>query len=128
MAKTVLVIDDEPDITTYYQTLLSDNGWEVMVANSGNDGLALAEEHVPDIIILDVMMPDRGGLSTLVAFRKNDKTAKVPVILATGIQETLNRDFETYLDRFKHYNPDAYIEKPIDPDGLLAKLEELTSV
>jgi DNA-binding response OmpR family regulator len=126
MAKRVLVIDDEPDITTYYETLLTDNGWDVAVANSGDDGLALAEENVPDVIVLDVMMPDRGGLSTLVAFRKNEKTAKVPIILATGIQDTLNRDFESYLERFKHYNPDAYLEKPIEPEALLAKLDELT--
>ena len=126
MAKRVLVIDDEPDITTYYGTLLKDNGWEVAIANSGDDGLALAAENVPDVIMLDVMMPDRGGLSTLVALRKGEATAKVPVVLVTGIQETLNRDFESYLERFKHYNPDAYIEKPIDPESLLAKLNELT--
>lgn len=126
MAKRVLVIDDEPDITTYYETLLSDNGWDVAVANSGDDGLDLAEKQAPDIIVLDVMMPDRGGLSTLVAFRKNEDTAKIPIVLATGIQESLNQDFETYLERFKHYNPDAYIEKPIDPAVLLAKLDELT--
>jgi twitching motility two-component system response regulator PilH len=126
MEKMVLVIDDEPDITTYYSTLLGDNGWQVGVANSGDDGLAMAEQQVPDIIVLDVMMPDRGGLSTLIAFRKNQKTAKVPVILVTGIQETLTRDFGAYLKRFKHYHPDAYIEKPIDPELLLAKLDELT--
>jgi twitching motility two-component system response regulator PilH len=126
MAKRVLVIDDEPDITTYYETLLKDNGWEVDVANSGDDGIALAAKQVPDVIVLDVMMPDRGGLSTLVAFRKSEATAKIPIVLATGIQEALNRDFETYLERFKHYNPDGYLEKPIDPKVLLAKLEELT--
>jgi len=126
MAKLVLVIDDEPDITTYYSTLLGDSGWQVAVANSGDDGLVLAEQQIPDIIVLDVMMPDRGGLSTLVAFRKNEKTAKVPVVLVTGIQESLTHDFGDYLKRFHHYNPDAYIEKPIDPEILLAKLDELT--
>ncbi|MBW2713313.1 MAG: response regulator [Deltaproteobacteria bacterium] len=126
MAKLVLVIDDEPDITTYYSTLLGDSGWQVAVANSGDDGLVLAEQQVPDIIVLDVMMPDRGGLSTLVALRKNEKTAKVPVVLVTGIQESLTHDFGDYLKRFHHYHPDAYIEKPIDPEILLAKLDELT--
>ena len=127
MTKRVLAIDDEQDITTYYNTLLSDNGWEVRIANSGDDGIALAEEQAPDIVILDVMMPDRGGLSTLVALRKSPGTNDVPVVLVTGIQETVTQDFRSYLDRFKHYPPNAYLEKPIDADQLLKTLDELTS-
>ena len=66
----VLVIDDEPDQTTYLSTLLQDKGWETRTANSADEGLALAQEEVPDVILLDVMMPERGGLSTLIALRK----------------------------------------------------------
>ncbi len=85
--KIALIIDDEPDITTYHGTLLSDNGWEVRTANSGNDGLALAKTETPDIVLLDVMMPERGGLSTLIGFRKDPTLKSVPVVLVTGIQE-----------------------------------------
>ena len=127
MTKRVLAIDDEPDITEYYSTMLTDHGWSVRIANSGDDGIALAAEQAPDIVILDVMMPDRGGLSTLVALRKNPGTKDVPVVLVTGIQESLTQDFKSYLDRFKHYPPNAYLEKPIDADALLAKLDELTT-
>ncbi len=126
-AKIALVIDDEPDVTTYHATLLADNGWEVLTANSGDDGLALAKQERPDVVLLDVMMPDRGGLSTLVGFRKDPRLKNVPVVLVTGVQATLTADFEKFLDRFKHYNPDGYVEKPIDPDRLLAMLEELTA-
>jgi CheY-like chemotaxis protein len=124
--KNALVIDDEPDITTYLSALLSDNGWQVRTANSADDGLALAKESAPDIVLLDVMMPEKGGLSTLVALRKDEKLKAVPVVLVTGIQETLTQDFEAYLGRFKVYHPDAYIEKPIEPEKLLATLDELT--
>jgi CheY-like chemotaxis protein len=127
MTKTVLAIDDEPDITTYYSTFLADNGWDVRIANSGDDGIALAKEQAPDIVILDVMMPDRGGLSTLVALRKNPGTKDVPVVLVTGIQDSLTQDFKSYLDRFKHYPPNAYHQKPIDADLLLKTLDELTA-
>jgi twitching motility two-component system response regulator PilH len=127
MTKRVLAIDDEPDITTYYSTLLGDHGWEVATANSGDEGIALASQDAPDVVILDVMMPDRGGLSTLVALRKNPATKAVPVVLVTGIQESLTQDFEAYLDRFKHYPPNAYLAKPIDEAKLLATLDELTS-
>ena len=50
----------------------------------------------------------------------------MPVVLVTGIQETLKQDFGAFLDRFKNYNPDGYVEKPIDPDKLLALLDDIT--
>ena len=126
--KFALIIDDEPDITTYHEALLSDHGWQVQTANSGDDGLALARQRKPDVILLDVMMPERGGLSTLIGFRKDPELKAVPVVLFTGIQETLKQDFGAFLDRFKNYNPDGYVEKPIDPDKLLALLDEITGV
>lgn len=124
--KIALVIDDEPDVTAYHGTLLSDHGWEVQTANSGDEGLNLAKKQKPDVVLLDVMMPERGGLSTLIGFRKDPDLQSVPVVLVTGIQETLTADFENFLDRFKHYNPDGYVEKPIDPDHLLKLLDEVT--
>jgi len=125
--KTALIIDDEPDITTYHATLLTDNGWKVQTANSGDDGLELARQNKPAVIMLDVMMPERGGLSTLIGFRKDPELKEVPVVLVTGIQESLTQDFEKFLDRFKNYNPDGYVEKPIDPEKLLALLDELVA-
>lgn len=124
--KRAVIIDDEPDITTYVGTLLSDNGWGVKSANNPNDGIALAQEEPPDVILLDVMMPERGGLSTLIALRKDERTAKVPVVLVTGIQETLKSDFGDFLERFKNYHPDAYLQKPIDEAELLKTLDQLT--
>ena len=126
-AKIALIIDDEPDITEYHGALLTDNGWQVQTANSGDDGLELAKTQKPDVILLDVMMPERGGLSTLIGFRKDPDLATVPVVLVTGIQESLTHDFGAFLDRFKKYNPDGYVEKPIEPDKLLALLDELTA-
>jgi CheY-like chemotaxis protein len=121
----VLVIDDEPDQTTYLSTLLQDQGWEARTANSADEGLALAQEEVPDVILLDVMMPERGGLSTLIALRKNEKTKSVPVVLVTGIQAEITHDFSAFLDRFRKHHPDAYLEKPVDPEKLLKTLDEV---
>jgi CheY-like chemotaxis protein len=89
--KTAVIIDDEPDVTTYFETFLTDNGWSVRSANDPNEGIAMAQEDPPAVVLLDVMMPERGGLSTLIALRKDERTAKVPVVLVTGIQETLLR-------------------------------------
>lgn len=125
--KTALLIDDEPDITTYFGTLLSDNGWNVRTSNDPNEGIAMAQEAPPDIVLLDVMMPERGGLSTLIALRKDERTAKVPVVLITGIQESLKSDFGDFLERFKKYHPDAYLQKPVDEAELLQTLAEIVS-
>jgi CheY-like chemotaxis protein len=125
-AKTAVIIDDEPDITTYLETFLTDHGWSVRTANDPNRGIALAQEQPPAVVLLDVMMPERGGLSTLIALRKDERTARVPVVLVTGIQDTLKSDFGDFLDRFKSYHPDAYLQKPIDEAKLLATLAELS--
>ena len=125
-ARSALIIDDEPDVTTYHGAVLRDNGWNVHTANTGIDGIAIAREKSPDVILLDVMMPEKGGLSTLIALRKDDRTKSIPVVLVTGIQEALTADFEAFLDRFKTYNPDGYMEKPIKVDKLLAVLDDLT--
>ncbi len=78
-----------------------------------------------DVVLLDVMMPEKGGLSTLVALRKDPTLKTVPVVLVTGIQDTLNQDFHAYLGRIRNYHPDAYMEKPIDPEKLLEVIDGL---
>lgn len=124
--KTAVIIDDEPDITTYFETLLTDHGWTVRTANDPNQGIAIAQEDPPSVVLLDVMMPERGGLSTLIALRKDERTAAVPVVLVTGIQDSLKADFGDFLDRFKKYHPDAYVQKPIDESKLLNTLTQVT--
>lgn len=124
--RSAVIIDDEPDITAYLSTLLSDHGWEVRAANSVEDGLGLLKERRPDMVLLDLMMPDRGGLNALVAIRKDATLEGLPVLIVSGIQEKLTSDYHTYLERFKHYRPDGFIDKPVDADELFRKLEELT--
>jgi CheY-like chemotaxis protein len=125
--RTALVIDDEPDITSYLETLLSDNGWNVIAANSADEGLALFQKNRPDVVILDIMMPDRGGLSTLVAIRKDPELSATPVIFLTGIQEHVPSDFELFLNKVKQHRADAFLEKPIDAQRLLGTMDELTT-
>jgi CheY-like chemotaxis protein len=125
-SRSALIIDDEPDTATYLATLLSDNGWTARTANSVDDGLALAREQVPDVVLLDLMMPERGGLSALIELRKTPKLSSVPIVIVSGIQETLTADFRAFLKRFKYRKPDAFLDKPVVPDELLQKLDQLT--
>jgi len=127
MSRKALIIDDEPDTATYLGTLLSDNGWDVRTANDVNTGLALAREDTPDVVLLDLMMPDRGGLSCLVEFRKDPELGPVPIVIVSGIEEELNVDFRNFLARFKHRKADAFLGKPVVPEELLKKVDELTS-
>lgn len=120
-----VIIDDEPDTTTYLSALLADHGWRVRTANRADEGLALLADERPDVLLLDLMMPNRGGLSVLVAVRKDPALAALPIVIVSGIQRTLTADYHAFLGRFKHYHPEAYLDKPIDPAHLLSTLETL---
>jgi CheY-like chemotaxis protein len=124
-ARSAVIIDDEPDITSYLSTLLSDNGWEARAANSVNEGLTLVRAVKPGVVLLDLMMPEKGGLNVLVAIRKDPALRDTPVVIVSGIQEKLNADYHAYLDRFKHYRANAFVDKPVDAPALLKTLDEL---
>jgi two-component system alkaline phosphatase synthesis response regulator PhoP len=123
--RNALIIDDEPDMTTYLGAILTDNGWKVRTANSADEGLSLAREQRPDAVLLDMMMPERGGLSVIVELRKDPELEAVPIIVVSGIQETLTEDFRNFLSRFRHRQPDAFLDKPVDPEELMKTLESL---
>jgi len=131
--RNVLVIDDDADVTRYLGTLLSDRGWSVSTANSAEEGLAIARENPPDVVLLDLMMPERGGLSTLVELRKNSQLQSTRIVIVTGIEQEVHNiygkgeHFDAYLRRLKRYRADAYLEKPIDPEVLLSTLDEVTA-
>ncbi len=131
--RKALIIDDERDVATYLGTILTDNGWEVRMAKNGNQGIDLAREDPPELILLDLMMPERGGLSTLVALRKEEPLQNTAVIIVTAIDQEVHgiygkeKDYESYLARFKNYRADAFLEKPIKPERLLEVVQEVTA-
>jgi CheY-like chemotaxis protein len=125
--RRAVVIDDEPDTTTYLSALLSDHGWRVRSANRADEGLALLADERPDVLLLDLVMPDRGGLSVLVAARKDPKLVDLPIVVVSGVQQSLTADYHAFLGRFKHFHPDAYLDKPIDPKQLLETIETVTA-
>ena len=81
---TVLVIDDEDDIRLIAELALKASGLTVVSAESGASGVALARQHAPDLIVLDVMMPGMDGYATLDALRSEPGTAHIPVVMLTG--------------------------------------------
>ncbi|MEM6614784.1 MAG: response regulator [Cyanobacteria bacterium P01_C01_bin.72] len=85
MSKSILIIDDEEDVKDIAQMGLEMAAdWQVMTASSGKEGLTLAESNQPEVILLDLMMPEWDGKETLKQLKANLNTTKIPVILMTA--------------------------------------------
>ncbi len=111
--KRILVIDDEDDIREVAQLSLEMvGGWEVVVARSGQDGLALALKEQPDAILLDVMMPDMDGPATFSHLKANPDTQKIPVILLTA------KVLSAEQNQLSDLGVTGIIAKPFDPMSL----------
>jgi CheY-like chemotaxis protein len=108
--RKILIIDDEADIRAVAQLSLQINqGWEVLTAESGRTGIAIAQESLPDAILLDVMMPDLDGPSTLKQLQVHPQTQKIPVIFLTAkVQATEQR-------YYAELGVKAVLTKPFDP-------------
>lgn len=111
----VLVVDDENDILLIVRTSLKDD-YEVETASSGPDALAHIEENSPDLIILDMMMPEMDGIEVLEKIRANPGTAAIPVIFLTGVSE--RSKIREALDKGTQY----YIVKPFKQQDLMNKV------
>jgi CheY-like chemotaxis protein len=110
MPHRILIIDDEDDIREVAaMSLETIAGWEVMVANSGAQGLTRAATYKPDAILLDVMMPGMDGPTTFRELRKNPATAKIPVLFLTAKVQATDRR------RFADLGIHAVLVKPFDP-------------
>lgn len=116
-AKRILVIDDEDDILRLIQTCLElMGGWQVITARSGFEGFSLAQSKQPDAILLDVMMPDEDGLTTLKKLQSNTLTNNIPVILTTA----KGRFFK---DSFNKLGVKGVLNKPFNPLKLAEQVE-----
>jgi len=110
LSRRILIIDDEDDIRQVAALSLETvAGWDVIVANSGAQGLLRAAEHQPDAILLDVMMPGMDGPTTFRELRKNPATAKIPVLLLTAKVHGVDQR------RFAGLGVAAVLFKPFDP-------------
>ena len=120
MSRRILIIDDEDDIRQVAALSLETvAGWDVIVASSGAQGLQRAAEHLPDAILLDVMMPGMDGPTTFRELRKNPLTAKIPVLLLTAKVQGADQR------RFADLGVEAVLLKPFDPLTLSSQMEKI---
>lgn len=128
MPKKILIIDDEPDVITFIGTLLRKNGYVVCEACDGVEGMKKVLEENPDLVCLDLLMPEKTGLKMYREMRKDSRLQSVPVIMVTGIEAVDPWDFKGF-KQFIHERsipaPQGYIEKPIDKDQFLKAVKEV---
>ena len=113
----VLIVDDEPDVRELVRTVLASDGYEVVEAASGAEGLRLAEERVPDLVVLDWQMPGLTGLEVLTELGR--KYPELPVILLTAALDPRYGGLAGILGAAE------FIQKPFRPDVLLATARRL---
>lgn len=124
MSKKILIIDDEPTMITYLETLLQDNGYETNSSLSAEDGYNKALGESPDLITLDLLMPDKTGIRLYRDLKKDHQLRGIPVIMVTGFTAEQHRmiDFKKFIYERSIPGPDGFIEKPVDPDTLLSAI------
>lgn len=103
--KKILVVDDEDSVREIYRHEFLNNGYTVVVAQDGEEGLLKAGEERPDIMLLDIMLPKMSGIEVLRALKENELTKKIPVLLLTNLGE------ETIIKEGFELGADGYLLK-----------------
>jgi DNA-binding response OmpR family regulator len=118
--KRVLLVDDDNEIVESMRTVLESRGYEILVARDGNQGLLMAEQESPDLVVLDMMMPKRSGFLVLEKLRRSHPVP-VKVIMITANEGSRHKAYAEML------GVDDYIRKPFAMDRLLGSIDRLLS-
>ena len=118
--KTVLVVDDEEDIRRLLKRVLTDRGYKVLEADRGSTALRLVKEQVPDLIILDAMLPELHGFEICRRIKGSQKYGQIPIIMVSAVY----RGWRYAEDLRTNYGVDAYIEKPFRITEVMKAVEQ----
>ncbi len=124
----ILIIDDEPDILLYLTMVLEDSGYRVCTVNETENARKAVEEQAPDLIVLDIMMPIRSGLSIYTELKTSERFRNIPIILISGFsneKEFLAHDFQMLVNDATLPPPDGFIEKPLQVKKLIRLAQKL---
>jgi CheY-like chemotaxis protein len=127
---TVLIVDDEVDITNYLGTVLTDAGMNVLIAHDGDEALGVLKSQVPDLISLDLVMPGKSGIRVMMELRKNRAWSRIPVIIVTAHARDpkVQRDLRESLSESTMVGPSLYLEKPVTPQSYLKSICDIVGV
>jgi CheY-like chemotaxis protein len=117
--RTVLVIEDDPWTRTITTALLAGEGFAVVEAKNGEEGLRQADLHTPDVVLLDLALPTKSGLEVLRELKANPRTADVPVIVCSA--------YGTLMSEHDAQQAAGVIQKPFDYDDLVSQVERASA-
>ena len=120
MAKSALIIEDDPQQRKLFDRMLTALGWRITTAPDGEAGLAAARSHLPDIIVLDVMMPRLNGYQVCRQLKADDATRAIPIVIVTSKDQPADEFWA------REVGANAFVSKPVDVLELAALLERLT--
>ncbi len=119
MSKKVLIADDEPNIVTSLEYLMTKSGYEVEVARNGDEALALVESFMPDLVLLDVMMPRRSGYAVCQKMRERPEWRHIKIVMLSA------KGREAEVSKGLSLGADAYVTKPFSNRELIARIGAL---
>ncbi len=125
MRKKVLVVDDEPEQIDFAFTVLEENGYTPIGATNGVEGMKKVKEERPDLVLLDILMPEKGGVGMYQEIKKDEATRNIPVVIVTGVARGGDFDEHMVTQGEDLPAPDGYIEKPMNPDTLSKIIKDL---
>ncbi len=145
--KDVLIVDDSEECVIYLTEILEDLGYPYRVARNGKEGMQAVREKKPDLVLLDLMMPQKGGIAVYQEMKRDPELEKVPIFIVTGASEATGVDMisgeplptDDYADDFtrrfgdrihgqlQSIAPDVFIEKPIDHEDVARRIKEVLS-
>ncbi len=126
--KKILILDDEQDIVTYLETLLQDHGYETVTAMDGKSGMEAMKSQKPDLVTLDISMPEKSGVRFYRDAKEDPQLADVPIVIVTGVTGygADPDSFQRFISSRTQVPPPAgFVAKPIDQDQLLGTIKEL---
>lgn len=120
----ILLIDDDPDFVDATRLVLEEAGYEVRTALHGQEGLDLARQKTPDLIILDIIMPEQDGFMVCEALKADPELRHVPIMMLTSFAERVS-DTSLAVKQGMMLEAEDYVDKPVRPPELLRRIEKL---
>ncbi len=120
--RKILIVDDEPYILNILDFSLDAEGYRVLQASDGEEAMRMAQDQIPDLVIMDVMRPRQDGFETCKRLKEDLRTAGIPVVLLTARNSREDRS------RGEEVHADGYITKPFSPQRLLDTVQDFLGV
>jgi two-component system response regulator VicR len=118
--KRILCIEDEPEMIDLIRLILGRRGYDVLGAAGGMEGIQMVREQLPDLVLLDLMMPDMDGWQVYQQMKADESTRGIPVIVVTAKAQNIDKVLGVHIAKV-----DDYISKPFSPQDLLNSVERI---